>query len=46
MINEVSLEIGSVVHNKFDDVWLHVSDDHRITQDLANPEFLDPSRFG
>ena len=38
MISEVSLEIGSVTHNKFDDVFLHTMDDYRITSDQASSE--------
>ena len=38
MIEEVSLEIGSVTHNKFDDVWLHVSDNYTITGDQQTTE--------
>mgnify|MGYP001597891206 CR=1 FL=1 len=38
MIEEVSLEIGSVVHNKFDDVFLHVYDDYTVTSDQTTTE--------
>ncbi len=38
MIEEVTLEIGSVVHNKFDDVFLHIRDDHRMTEGQKTSE--------
>ena len=38
MIEEVSLEIGSVTHNKFDDVYLHIKDNYEVTSDQATTE--------